>query len=105
MSKEKHIAELEKILKEEFPLLPLEEGDNKDVYTIKDLAIDFNKEVEKRLKAPFLPGIEKNWNTIFLDVLEALKMDKKGYLKKVYNNIHPSHKGIRESLIKAINNE
>ena len=101
----KHISELEKILKETYPLLPLENGGKTDVYTIKDLAIEFNKEVEMRLKTPCLPGIEKNWNTIFLDTLEALKMDKKGYLKKVYNNIHPEHKGLREHLKRAINNE
>jgi hypothetical protein len=105
MNKEKHIAELEKILKEHYPLLPLESIANSSIYTIKDLAQEFNKEVERRFNTPFLPGIDKNWNTIFLDTLEALKMDKKGYLKKVYNNIHPENKELRENLKTAINNE
>jgi hypothetical protein len=101
MNKEKHIVELEKILKELYPLLPLE-GNN---YTIKDLAQEFNNEVERRVNSPFLPGEEKDWNTIFLDTLEALKMDKKGYLQKVYDNIHPDFRDMREDLKRAINNE
>ncbi len=101
MDKEKHLKELEAILKDLYPLLPEERGD-KDVFTIKDLALEFNKEVERRLKTPTLPGLEKNWKTIFLDTIEALKIDRVGYLKKVYNNIHPSNKEIREDLKRAI---
>jgi len=105
MTKEKHITELEKILKELYPLLPLENIANSSIYTIKDLAQEFNREVERRFNTPFLPGIEKNWNTIFLDTLEAIKMDKKGYLEKVYNNIHPENKDLRNSLNTAISYE
>ena len=105
MDKEKHIAELEKILKELYPLLPLESTANSSIYTIKDLAQEFNREVERRLNSPVLPGIEKNWETIFLDTLEALKMDKKGYLQKVYSNTHPEDKDFRNRLKTAINDE
>ena len=72
MDKEKHLKELEAILKDLYPLLP-EEGVDEDVFTIKDLALEFNKEVERRLRTPCLPGIEKNWNTIFLDTLDTIK--------------------------------
>lgn len=105
MNKDKHIEDLEKILKELYPLLPLESTANSSIYTIKDLAQEFSREVERRLNSPFLPGIEKNWNTIFLDTMEALKMDKKGYLQKVYSNIHPENKDLRNSLKTAINYE
>lgn len=102
MDKEKHIAELEKILKELYPLLPLE---GSDCYTIKDLAQEFYKEAERRLNSPPIPGIENYRSLIFLDTLEALKMDKKGYLQKVHDNIHPENRDWREDLKRAINNE
>ena len=102
MNKEKHITELEKTLKELYPLLPLE---GSDCYTIKQLAQEFNNEVERRLNSPPLPGIENSRSLIFLDTLEALKMDKKAYLQKAYNNIHPDFRDIREDLKRAINNE
>jgi hypothetical protein len=104
MDKEKHLKELETILSGLYPLLP-KESDIEDVFTIKDLALEFNKEVERRLETPTLPGIEKNWNTIFLDTIEALKIDRVGYLKKVHSNIHPSHKDLREDLKKTIDEQ
>jgi hypothetical protein len=104
MDKEKHLKELEAILSDLYPLLPLE-SDKEDVFTIKDLALKFNREVERNLKAPTFAGLEKNWNTIFLDTIEALKMDRVGYLKKVHSNIHPEHKDLREGLKKAIDEQ
>lgn len=104
MNKDDHFKELEQILKDIYPLLPLE-GNKAGVYTIKDLAIEFNREVENQLNKPTLPGISKNWYTIFLDTLDIIKIDEKGYLEKVYNNIHPEHRGLRESLKNAINEQ
>lgn len=104
MDKEKHLKELEAILKDLYPLLP-EEGVDEDIFTIKDLALEFDKEVERRLKAPTFAGLEKNLKTIFLDTLDTLKMDRIGYLKKVHSNIHPSHKDIREDLKKIIDEQ
>ena len=104
MNKEKRLKELEYILEDLYPLLP-KESENKDIFTIKDLALEFNKEVERRLKAPTLPGLEKNLTTIFLDTLDTIKMDRIGYLKKVHSNIHPSLKEIREALKKCIDEQ
>jgi len=101
MDKEKHIPELEKLLKEIYPLLPLE-SNKTGVVTIKYLSIEFNKEVERRLKTPELPGVKKNWDNILIDTVDLLKLDSKGYLQTVYNNIHPSFKELREDLKKTI---
>jgi hypothetical protein len=101
MDKENHILALEKILKEIYPLLPLE-SNKAGVVTIKYLSIEFNKEVERRLKNPELPGIKKNWDNILIDTVDFLKLDSKGYLQTVYNNIHPSHRALREDLKRAI---
>jgi len=101
MNKENHIQELEKILKEMYPLLPLESS-RMGVVTIKYLSIEFNKEVERRLKNPELPGVQKSWDNILIDTIDLIKLDSKGYLQTVYNNIHPSNRELREDLKRAI---
>jgi len=95
------IKKLEDILKETYPLLPLEKKPG--VYSIKDLAIDFNKEVERRLSYPKLPGITKDRQTVFTETIEALRIDSKGYLEKVLSNIHPSNRAFRDRIKNLLN--
>ena len=84
MNKENNIHELEKILKDFYPLLPLEKGLDNGVFTIKDLAKEVNNEIVRKLEAPSLPGTYKDWDSIFSETLKTLKIDsKKDYLKRI----------------------